>query len=147
MPASEPLLAKKVISIRQDLLARLLSHSEELKQNANQFANFCVEGCMDAIELEGSYEIPIVQLARTLKGKTSLSSKSVTAICTAFVPEIYEIERQQRNFLIELINKHDGRLTTSILKGYFKLSEQLNAERIEHEKQIARLIKEAAKEL
>jgi hypothetical protein len=139
MTASDSIPTKKVVSIRQDLLSRLQAYSKELKQNANQFANLCVEGCMDAIELEGAYEIPIVQLARALKGKSCLTSKSVMAICAAFVPEVYEVDSQQRKFLIELINKHDGPLTSGILKGYFGLSEQMNAQRIDHEKQITKL--------
>ncbi|GEM_PF-2645043 len=132
-------LPKKVVSIRMDMLPRLIEKAEELKQNPNQLANLCIEGALDAMDAEGVCESPIVQLYRTLKGKASLSSKAVMAICSLIVPEIYEIESHERKFLLDLINKHDGPLTSSVLKGYHQLAVQMNMDRLEHEKQLAKL--------
>jgi hypothetical protein len=32
------------------------------------------------------------------------------AIVGAFVPEVYDIDAQEQKFLVELVNKHEGRL-------------------------------------
>lgn len=133
---------KKVVSIRLDLLPRLVAKAEELQQNANQLTNLCLEGILDAMDAEGAYEIPILNLYRTLKGKTALTSKAVMTICSLIVPEVYEIDQQEKKFLIELINKHDGPLTPNILKGYRQLAVQMNKQRIERENQVAKLQRE-----
>lgn len=130
---------KKVVSIRLDLLPRLVQKAEELQQNPNQFTNLCLEGVLDAMDAEGSYEIPILQLYNTLKGKTALTSKAVMALCSVIVPEVYEIDRQEKKFLVELINQHEGPLTPHVLKGYRQLAVQMNKQRIEHETQVAKL--------
>ena len=130
---------KKVIAVRLDLLPRLMQRAEELKQNPNQLANLFMEGCLDAMDAEGACEIPIVQIYRTLKGKTLLTSKAVMAICSVVVPEIYKIDQEEQRILLDLINKHDGPLTAHILKGYHQLAAQMNKERIEHEREVARL--------
>ena len=137
-PASSP-APKKVISVRLDLLPRLIQKAEELEQNPNQLVNLFTEGCLDAMDAEGTYEIPVVQIYRTLKGKTLLTSKAVMAICSVVVPEIYKIEQEQQKILLDLINKHDGPLTATTLKGYQQLATQMNKERIEHEREVARL--------
>jgi hypothetical protein len=139
MPKKSSSAPKKLIAVRLDLIPRLIQRAEELKQNPNQLANLCIEGCLDAMDAEGAAEIPIVQIHRTLKGKTLLTSKAVMAICSAFVPEIYNIDQERRRILLDLINKHDGPLTANILKGYHQLATQMNKERIEHEKEVARL--------
>jgi hypothetical protein len=137
-PDSSP-APKKVIAVRQDLLPRLIQKARELKQNPNQLANLLMEGGLDAMDAESAYESPIVQLYRTLTGKTSLSSKAVMTICSLVVPEIFQIDQHQKKFLLDLINKHDGPLTSNILKGYHQLAVQMNMERIEHERQLAKL--------
>lgn len=139
MPKTSPSIPKKVIAVRLDLLPRLIQKAEELKQNPNQLANLLMEGGMDAMDAEGTYESPIVQIYRTLKGKTLLTSKAVMAICSVVVPEIYKIDQEQQRILLDLINKHDGPLTANILRGYHQLAAQMNKERIEHEKEVARL--------
>jgi hypothetical protein len=139
MPKPASSVPKKVIAVRLDLLPRLMQRAEELKQNPNQLANLLMEGAMDAMDAEGTYEIPIVQIYRTLKGKTLLTSKAVMAICSVVVPEIYKIDQEEQRILLDLINKHDGPLTAHILKGYHQLAAQMNKERIEHEREVARL--------
>ena len=139
MPKNTPSVPKKIIAVRLDLLPRLMQKCQDLKQNPNQLANLLMEGGLDQMDAEGSYESPIVQIYRTLKGKTLMTSKAVMAICAAFVPEIYKIDHEQQRILLDLINKHDGPLTANILKGYQQLAAQMNKERIEHEKEVARL--------
>ena len=139
MPKNTPSVPKKIIAVRLDLLPRLMHKCQDLKQNPNQLANLLMEGGLDQMDAEGSYESPIVQIYRTLKGKTLLTSKAVMAICSVVVPEIYKIDHEQQRILLDLINKHDGPLTVNILKGYQQLAAQMNKERIEHEKEVARL--------
>ena len=61
------------------------------------------------------------------------------AIVEAIVPEIYEIDAQEQKFLMELVNKHEGRLTAEVFKGYRKLAQRMNQERIAHEKELKKL--------
>jgi hypothetical protein len=130
---------RKVIAVRLDLLPRLIDRAEELKQNPNQLANLLMEGGLDAMDAIGSHESPVVQLYRTLKGRTSLTSKAVMTICSVVVPDLYEIDQHQQRILLDLINKHDGPLNMNTLKGYQQLAAQMNKDRIEHEKQAAKL--------
>jgi len=139
MPKSSLSAHKRVVSIRLDLLPRLLQKAEELKQNPNRLANLLIEGGLDAMEAEGVCESPIVRIYRTLKGKALLTPKAVMAICSVVVPEIYKIDHEQQRILLDLINKHDGPLTATILKGYHQISAQMNKERIEYEKEVVRL--------
>ena len=74
-----------------------------------------------------------------LEGKTFLTSKAIMAIARAIVPEIYEIDAQEQKFLMELVNKHEGRLTAEVFKGYRKLAQRMNQERIAHEKELKKL--------
>jgi uncharacterized protein YpbB len=55
------------------------------------------------------------------------------------VPEIYEIDAQEQKFLMELVNKHEGRLTAEVFKGYRKLAQRMSQERIAHEKEFKKL--------
>jgi len=72
-------------------------------------------------------------------GLAFLTSKAIMAIVGAIVPEIYEIDGQERKFLMELVNKHEGRLTAEVFKGYRKLAQRMNQERIAHEKELKKL--------
>ncbi len=138
-PSSAP---KKVVAIRLDLLPRLIEKAKELKQNPNLLANHILEGGLDAMDAESNYESPIVQLYRTLTGKTIMTSKAVMAICSAIIPELYEIEQEQRKILLDLINKHDGPLTPNTLKGYYQLAVQMNKDRLEHKRQMDKIQRE-----
>ena len=66
-------------------------------------------------------------------------------IVGAIVPEIYEIDAQEQKFLMELVNKHEGRLTAEVFKGYRKLAQRMNIERIAHEKELKKLPGQAMK--
>lgn len=130
---------KKVIAVGLNLLPRLIKKSEELQQNANHLANLLMEGGLDAMDAESIHEIPIVQLYRTLKGKTMMTSKATMAICSAVIPEISGIDQEQQKVFFDLINKHEGPLTTNILKTYVQFSAQIYRDHIEHRKQAAKL--------
>ena len=60
-----------------------------------------------------------------VQGKTFLTSKAFMAIVGALVPEVYEIDAQEQKFLMELVNKHEGRLTSEVFKGYRKLAQRM----------------------
>ena len=130
---------KKVISIRQALIPRLMEKARELKQNPNQLVNLFAQGGLDAMDAEGVYEIPIIHLYRTLKGKPLLTYKALMTLYSVIVPEICEIDPHEKKFLFDLINRHDGRLNPNILKGYHQLAVQMNKQRLEHERQLAEL--------
>ena len=40
---------------------------------------------------------------------------------------------------MELVNKHEGRLTSEVFKGYRKLAQRMNMERIAHERELKKL--------
>jgi len=134
-----PPIPKKVIAVRQDLIPRLLQKAGELKQNPNQLVNLLTEGGLDAMDAEGVYDSPIVQLHRSLNGKTVLATKAVMTLCSVILPEIHRMDPHEKRFLFDLLNKHDGPLTSGMLKGYRRLSARMNAQRLEHEKQVARI--------
>lgn len=37
---------------------------------------------------------------------------------------------------MELVDKHEGRLTPEVFKGYCKMAQRMNMERIAHEKEV-----------
>jgi hypothetical protein len=125
--------------LRVDLIDRVLEEAKLLQQGPNNFVNLCVEGVLDAMDAPESYEIPILSLHNQVEGKTFLTSKAVMAIASAIVPEIYEIDAQERKFLMELVNKHEGCLTAEVFKGYRKLAQRMNQERIAHEKELRKI--------
>jgi len=130
---------KKVISIRQALIPRLMEKARELKQNPNQLVNLFAQGGLDAMDAEGVYEIPIIHLYRTLKGKPLLTYKALMTLYSVIVPEICDIDPHEKKFLFDLINRHDGPLTPNILKGYHQVAVQMYKERLDHERQLAKL--------
>src|SRR5882724_7910459 len=125
--------------LRVDLIDRVLENAELLQQGPNNFVNLCVEGILDAMDAQGDYDIPILNLHNRVKGKTFLTSKAVMTIVGALFPEIYDIDRNEQKFLMELVNNHQGRMTAEVFKGYCKLALRMNMERIEHEKQLKKL--------
>lgn len=125
--------------LRVDLIDRVLEKAESLQQGPNNFVNLCIEGILDAMDAEGDYDIPILDLYNRVKGKSFLTSKAVMAIVAAFVPEVHDIDRHEHQILMELINRHNGRLTATIFEGYRKLATKMNMDRIEHEKQMKRI--------
>jgi hypothetical protein len=77
---------------------------------------------------------------RSGRGHSDYCDKVVMAIVGALAPEVYEIDAQEeQRFLMELVNKHEGRLTAEVFKGYRKLAQRMNQERIGHEKELKKL--------
>ena len=133
--------ARKRITLvlRVDLIDRVLEKAKLLQQGPNNFVNLCVEGVLDAMDAPGSYDIPILSLHNQIEGKIFLTSKAIMAIVGAVAPDVYEIDTQEQKFLMELVNKHEGRLTAEIFRGYRKLAQRMNQERIGHEKELKKL--------
>ena len=92
---------------------------------------------MDAPET--GYDIPVLALYNRFKGRTFLKSKAVMTLVGALVPQVYDIDAQEQKFLMELVNNHEGRLTAEVFKGYRKLAQRMNMERIAHEKELKKL--------
>ena len=140
-PKSKKQPRKRItLVLRVDLIDRVLEKAKLLQQGPNNFVNLCVEGILDAMDAPGTdYDIPILSLYNQVKGRTFLTSKAVMAIVGAFVPEVYDIDAQEQKFLMELVNKHEGRLTSEVFKGYRKLAQRMNMERIAHEKELKKL--------
>jgi hypothetical protein len=132
------------VNLRSDLNERVVEKAAELDQNPNYFVNQCVEGILDAIDGEEiAQDIPILKLARIMKGKTLLDAKWVTALCSVFAPHAEEITAWHRRYFAELTNRHEGTLTEEFIKLYWKQAAEMTRQRIETEKQIARLHKSA----
>ena len=112
-PKSKKQPRKRItLVLRVDLIDRVLEKAKLLQQGPNNFVNLCVEGILDAMDAPGTdYDVPILSLYNQVKGRTLLTSKAVMAIVGAFVPEVYDIDAQGQKFLMELVNKHEGRLT------------------------------------
>ena len=126
--------------LRVELIDRVLEKAKLLQQGPNNFVNLCVEGILDAMDAPGTgYDIPVLALYNQVKGRTFLNSKAVMALVGALVPEVYDIDAQEQKFLMELVNKHEGRLTAEVFKGYRKLAQRMNMERIAHEKELKKL--------
>ena len=122
--------------VRGDLTERVLKLAPVVSQNPNSFVNLCVEGCLDAMEAEDiGYEIPIIKLYRTVRKKAVLDSKWVTAICSIFAPRTEEVTEHHHRFLAELINQHEGPLTTEAMNFYWKKATEMNMARIQTEKE------------
>lgn len=136
---THPPIPKKVIAVQQDLLPRLLQTAGELRQNPNQSANLLIEGGLHAMDAEGAHDSPFVQLYRSLKGKTLLTTKAVMTLCSVILPGIHRMDPHEKRFLFDLLNKHDGPLTSGLLKSYRQLSARMNTQRLEYEKQVARI--------
>ena len=126
--------------LRVDLIDRVLEKAKLLQQGPNNLVNLCVEGVLDAMDAPGTgYDIPILSLYNQVKGKTFLTSKAIMSIVGALAPEIYEIDAQEQKFLMELVNNHEGRLTSEVFKGYRKLAQRMNMEHIVHERELKKL--------
>jgi hypothetical protein len=140
---NEPKPPRRVtMALRSDLNERVFKKAEELGQNANYFVNQCIEGVLDAMDADDiSHDIPVLKLDRIMKGKTMLDSKWVNAICSIFVPNVEEVTTWHRRFFAELVNKHDGKLTQEFIELYWKKAVEMNRQRIEMEKDVARLKK------
>lgn len=127
--------------LRTDLIDAVMEKAAAVNQGPNQFVNMCVEGILLAMDAEdpNEYEMPILELYNKVKERMSLSSKAAMKICSVFVPKIYEIDRHEKRFLVELINKHEGKLSPQVFQGYCRMAEKMNQERIAHERQLAKL--------
>ena len=122
--------------LRVELIDRVLEKANLLQQGPNNFVNLCVEGILDAMDApQTGYDIPILALYNQVRGRTFLNSKAVMTL----VPEVYDIDAQEQKFLMELVNKHEGHLTSEVFKGYRKLAQRMNMERIAHEKELNKL--------
>jgi len=132
-------MRRVTLVLRNDLNDLVIERAAELGQNPNNFVNLCVEGILDAMDAPGNFDPPILNLYNRVKGRTFLTSKTVMSLVSVFVPEVYEIDNHERQFLMELVDKHEGRMTPEIFKAYCKMAQRMNMERVAHEKELKRL--------
>lgn len=127
--------------LRTDLIDLVLEKAAVINQNPNQFVNMCVDGILLAMNAEdpSEYEMPVLELYNKVTGRMPLSTKAAMKVCSVFVPQIYEIDRYEKRFLVELINKHEGKLSPQVFNGYCTLAAKMNQERIANERQLAKL--------
>jgi hypothetical protein len=119
----------------------VLAKAGELQQNPNRFVNLCVEGILDAMDAVGVYEIPILQLYRTLKGKPLPTFKTILILCSVLAPEFSRMDVHERKLLFGLMDKHDGRMTLGMFKDYCGLAVRMNKQRLEHERRLSGLLR------
>src|ERR1700761_1490361 len=138
----EPIPSRVSIALRADLKERVFQKAAELKQNPNFFVNQVIEGVLDAMDSgDTSADIPVLTLNRLMKDHPLLDSKAVNNIVSLFAPRHEEITLWHRRFFARLVNKHEGKLTKEIVEFYWKQAAELNRQRIESEKELARLQK------
>jgi hypothetical protein len=65
----------------------------------------------------------------------------VNDIVSLFAPNHEEITVWHRRIFARLVNKHAGKLTKEIVEFYWKQAAELNRQRLESEKELARLQK------
>ncbi len=128
-----------IVAVRQDLVPIVVQRANELGQNPNLFVNFCLDGCLQAMEAADTIDIPVVKMHRTLTGKTFYTSDAVMKIISTIAPEAREMDRCVHGYWLELVSKHEGKMTSEILKGYYKVAVKMNMERVAHEKEIKKL--------
>ena len=130
------------MALRNDLNERVFKKAKELEQNPNFFVNQIIEGVLDAMDgNETSENIPILTLNRLMKEKPLLDSRIVNDIISLFAPNHEEVTVWHRRFFARLVNKHEGKLTKEIVEFYWKQAAELNRQRIDAEKELARLQK------
>ena len=142
MPKETP--ARRVtLVLRNDLNDRAIQRAAELGQNANNFVNLCVEGCLNAMDgKHTTYDIPIITLDRIKRKRTLLDSAMARRIIEIFAPKVEEITDEHHRFMAELVNAHDGPLTPDIMQFYWRRATEMNKQRIETEKELAKLQKQ-----
>ena len=126
--------------LRPDLIDRVREKLSVLLQKPNRFVNNCVEDILNAMDSEGEYEIPILELYNTIQQKRAFSRKAIMALCSAITPELAAMNRSEKQFFIDLINQHEGKLTSEIIVGYCELAIKMNLDKVAHEKQLAILL-------
>lgn len=130
------------MALRNDLNERVFKKAEELEQNPNYFVNQIIEGVLDAMDANDiSHDIPILKLNRLMKGEPLLESRIVNDLVALFAPGHEEITTWHRRYFAQLVNKHEGKLTKEFIDFYWKQAAELNRQRIESEKELARLKK------
>ena len=130
------------MALRNDLNERVFKKAKELEQNPNFFVNQIIEGVLDAMDgNETSENIPILTLNRLMKEKPLLDSKIVNDIISLLAPNHEEVTVWHRRFFARLVNKHEGKLTKELVEAYWKQAAEMNRQRIEGEKEIAKLQK------
>jgi hypothetical protein len=130
------------MALRNDLNERVFKKAKELEQNPNFFVNQIIEGVLDAMDRDDvSEDIPILKLNRLMKDKPLLDSRVVNSLVSLFVPSHEEISVWHRRFFARLVNKHEGKLTKELVEAYWKQAAEMNRQRIEGEKEIAKLQK------
>jgi hypothetical protein len=130
------------MALRNDLNERVFQKAAELKQNPNFFVNQIIEGVLDAMDNgDTSENIPILILNRLMKDKPLYDSRIVNEIVSLFAPTHEEVTLWHRRLFARLVNKHEGKLTKEIVEFYWKQAVELNRQRIESEKGLARLQK------
>ncbi len=133
-------MRRVTLVLRNDLNDRAIERAEELGQNPNNFVNMCVEGCLEAMNAkESPYEIPVVRMYRTMRGKTFFDSKWVTAICELFAPSVKEVTEWHHRYLTEQLAQHEGPLTKEVMEFYWKEATEMNKARITREKELAKI--------
>ena len=142
MKKEEPKPKRVSMALRNDLNERVFEKARELEQNPNFFVNQIIEGVLDAMDRDDTIEdIPILKLNRLMKEKPLLDSKIVNDIVSLFAPNHEEITVWHRRIFARLVNKHAGNLTKEIVEFYWKQAAELNRQRLESEKELARLQK------
>ena len=133
------------LALRQDLAERVHRIAALLGQNPNYFVNQCVEGCLNAMDAEGiAADIPIIALVRKVCGRPMLEAKWVPAICALFAPRSMKLTPQHFQEFADLVNRHEGRLTSEAIRLYWKLADDRCQQQAKFGRELAALNESSA---
>ena len=126
------------LALRQDLAERVHRIAALLGQNPNHFVNQCVEGCLNAMDAEGiAADIPIITLVRKICGRPVLEAKCVPAICALFAPRSMKLTPRHFQQFADLINRHEGKLTSEGVRLYWKLADDRCQQQTKFDRELA----------
>ncbi len=125
--------------LRTDLSGRAREKAAVFKQNPNYFVNLCLEGVLDAMDSPESGSIPILDLFNKIHRRSRLNPQSAWLLLAAFLPQVGELDQEERGALAEFLNSHQGRLSQAILEAYCMLARNAVTQRREFEREIKRL--------
>jgi hypothetical protein len=125
--------------LRVDLAGRALEKAAVFQQNPNYFVNLCLEGVLDAMDSPENGSIPILDLYNIIHRRSRLNPQSAWLLLAAFLPQVGELDQEERGALAEFLNSHQGRLSQAILEAYCMLARNAVMQRREFEREIKRL--------
>ena len=125
------------MDLRSDLTARVFPHAARICQNPNSFVNHCVAACLDAMDSdEIACDFPIVILTRKASRKPILAAERIRAVCALLAASPVEPPARNFQYLVELLNGHEGPLARDVVRAYWKLADRMAQDAVAFDKEL-----------